>query len=165
MANTSNSAQTRADFRLIFTPNLATGEVVQDFVLTPQGDIALVTGIDRLVQMIILWLLTPLGVNPWDTTYGNPYYSQLGRIAGPDLQETYLAMLDTCQAAFLSTQEQAAQAGQLTQDEMVAKFSAQHISVVGVGQVMVSFTIVAQSGASTSVNVPFASGLASGQAN
>ena len=165
MANTFNSAQTRADFRLAFSPNLVTGEVVQDFVLTPQGDIALVTGIDRLVQMIVLWLLTPLGANPWDPTYGNPYYSQLGRIAGPDLQETYLSILDTCQAAFLATQEQAAQAGQLTQDEMVAKFTNQQVAVVGVGQVMVSFTIVARSGASTSVNVPFASGLASGQAN
>lgn len=158
------SQQAVGDWRLTLAPNLATGEVTADLTLTPQGDLALVTGIDRLVQMVILWLLTPQGQNPWDPTYGNPFYTQLGRPTGPDYAEGYLAMLAAAEEAFLTHQDQAARAGQLTPDELVDHFSDETVRVTGAGQLTLSFSIHARSGVGTAVNLPFAAGLAAGQA-
>lgn len=151
------------DWRHTFTVNPVTGEIVVDLALAPNGDLNVVTGIDRLVQMVIFWLLTPQGHVPWDPRYGNPFYWQLGRPVNGDVQQTFLDMLDACEHAFLTNQDQAAQAGHLSSDEMVDSFIDNQVNVIAPGQVVVSFTIVARSGASKSLNVPFATNLAAGQ--
>lgn len=159
------SVQPIADFRLTLVPNHDTGEVQVDLGLTNAGDLAVVTGIDRLVQTIVLWLLTPQGQDPWDPGYGNPYYLQLGRPSTAGAEQEYHEMLDACEQAFLAGQDQAAQAGQLTADEMVDHFEDNQVSFLGPGQVVVSFTVVARSGTLRALNLPFAASLSAGQAS
>lgn len=158
------SVQPVSDLKLTFVPNPATGTIEVDLTLSPAGDLALVSGVDRLVQMIVLWLLTPQGQNPWDPGYGNPFYLQLGRPVGADHEQLYLDMLDACEQAFLASQDQAAQAGQLTADELVDHFTDQSVTATGPGSTQVSFTVVAKSGAVQGLNLPFAASLSSGQA-
>ena len=142
------------DWQLALTPN-ADSTITVDFVQTPTGDLALVNGTSRLVQSVLLWLLTPLGANPWDPNYGNPYYAQLGRPIIGSTTQVFSDMLNACEQAFLLSQTQAYQAGQLTNDEMVDHFADNQVTVTGPGQVMVSFTVVAASGTGTSLAVPF----------
>jgi hypothetical protein len=144
--------------------DIGTGEVVIDMALNSTGDLAIVVGIDRLMQMILIWLLTPLGQVIWEPNFGNPYFAQLGRPVGQSTQQLFLDMLSSCERAFLINQDQAAQAGSLTADEMVDHFQDELVTIVGPGIINVSFTVVARSGAVKEAVVPFATNLAAGQA-
>jgi hypothetical protein len=141
------------DWQLSITPNAQTSEIVVDFVQTNTGDLGQVTGIARLMQSILMWLLTPQGQNPFDPNYGNPFYAELGRPLNQGSQQLFLDMLNACEATFLTNQSQAAQAGQLTDDEMVDHFADNQVTLNGPGVVIVN----------QGMAIPFASIQASGQ--
>lgn len=140
------------DWTLSFTPN-GDGTVTVDLALSPSGDVQFVSGIDRLRQDVLLWLLTPQGCRPLDPTYGNPLYGLLMRPGSVDVSG-YTAIVQQMQDAFVQQQQYAVAQGYLSADEQVDSFTDPVIDASSPGTVVVNFTIVAASGGSASVTLP-----------
>jgi hypothetical protein len=157
MATTSTG-----DLKLLFGIN-AQGTLTVDFARTPNGDLALVTGLPKLVQEIIRWLLSPIGSNPLQPTWGNPLFGLLGQPSGGT--DIMRAMVEQAEASFIALQASAAAQGFLALDEQVDHFENLHIALGGspnpngvhlpVGTAVISFTVVARSGASQNAFLPF----------
>lgn len=149
-----------ADIKLVFS-QLPDGRLGVDYALTPSGDLAFVTGINRLVQEVTRWLLTPRGNNPFDPTYGNALFSLMGRPANQDTS-AFIAMVDQTQADLVSRQSTEAASGFLALDEQIDHFenvTAQLQTGQGgglqLGSVLLGFTVISKGGASKTLIVPF----------
>lgn len=127
---------------------------VVDMDLDPSGDVALVTGAERLVQDIVRWLMCPQGSYPFDPTYGNPLWAQVGRPATATTND-YLAMITHAEAAFLLGQARDAAAGYLSLDEQIATIKDQKVTRPTPNTVTVSFTVVTKAGTALPVILPF----------
>jgi|GEM_PF-2670825 len=147
-----------ADLKLSFSLN-ADNQLVVDAPFGPSGDLQLVTGINRLIQDIVRWLLTPQGDNPLDPTYGNPLFAELGRPSG-DVGSIFVSMVTQAQNYFLVRQQQMAAQGLLALDEQVQAFTDLQVtigdgSVLTIGQVLVQFTVISRAGTTAQLVAPF----------
>src|SRR4051794_11165822 len=102
-----------ADLGITYTPSSsASGAVVVDLALSPAGDAALVVGKARLAQDMARFLATPAGAHFADPSFGTALWAQIGRPSEAS-DETYIAMVEEAESAFLHGQTIAAAQGYL----------------------------------------------------
>lgn len=141
-----------ADLSVNWIPD-PTGEATLqvDFVLAEDNDLALVVGLARMTQDVERWIYTPVGGDPFNPTYGSPFWSFVG---SPQVLDTdfYEAMVVQGETVFQATQADEFRQGWRTQDDMVDHF--ENVSVlIGPDGVSLVFDInvVSQTGASAPV--------------
>ena len=141
-----------ADLALSFTPSAIGGPLVVDFVLTPAGDLALVTGVDRLAQDVTKALYTPLGADPFNPTYGNALINEIGHPVQPTT-DYYIDLLHQFEADFIAKQATDAAAGFLSLDEQADRFEELNVQILNGTLLTITLRVVAKSSASAAVNV------------
>lgn len=159
MSFSSPLATPTSDLKIAYSVDAASGSLVVEWPLSPYNDLSLIAGTPRLVQDVVRWLLTPVGSNPLDPTFGNPLFSLLGRPSG-DLTDVFFSMVKQAEGDFLARQQQAAAQGFLSLDEQVDSFSDPTITfgdgnLTPFGSASVSFTIYTRSGVASQALVPF----------
>ncbi len=155
---TNTPGQTPVDFKVVRRENPLTRALTIDFEIAPNGDLAVVTGIDLLVQTVTRWVTLRVGAYPFRPTYGNPILDLPGQAAPADPSGEIVALLQVAEATFLQAQAQAASRGQLSPTETATAFGAAQVARgPNPGQYQLTFTVtnaINQTGAAT---VPLAS--------
>lgn len=133
------------------------GSLVINLNLTPfpfgtTQDINIVTGAGRLEQDIIRWFLTPQGANAFDTNFGNPLFSLLGRASAD--QALVASLVQQCEDYFLQRQNIEAAQGYLSIDEQVDHFDPPTITFDGQGSANIQIPVVSRSGNTSQIIVP-----------
>ena len=128
--------------------------LIGDVLPSPAGDVVYVTGVQRLMQDIQLWILTPQGTRFTDPGYGNPLWGLIGQPMG-DLGE-YGAMVDAAEQAFIASQAVDVSAGTLSLDEQVSSIQTTSISNPSPSTIAVAFIVYSRAGtqAIASVTLP-----------
>lgn len=91
--------QQTPDLSMPLTIDWTTGAATIDLALTPSGDLALVTGITKLVQAVSRFLMTPKGSLVSQPGYGNSLLYQVG-MSGGDRDVVARQMLAEAEAWF-----------------------------------------------------------------
>lgn len=153
-----------SDIKLQWYIDSTTGRLTVDVVRAPDGTLMTVHGADRVVQDVTRWLLTPLGSDPNNPSFGNPLFSQLGRPSS-NTTEVIRDMVSQAQQYFIQYQSQAAAQGYLSTDEQVQQFTNLLVlqsgdidslgNTVPLGTLFISFDVVLLSGDSIPVRLPF----------
>lgn len=141
-----------ADLALDWIPDPTGQATLQvDFTLAEDNDIALVVGLARMTQDVERWIYTPVGADPFNPTYGSPFWSFVGQPSQLDTS-FYEAMLSQGETVFKATQAEEFRQGWRTQDDMVDHFENVNIRVGADGLSLVfDINVVSQSGASAPV--------------
>lgn len=134
-----------ADYLLVQGTDPVTGAPTFDRSISPNGDWALVSGVQLLAQNVLLFLLTPLGTHPTDPSFGTTLSADIGQPLADS--SVYALALAECAAYF-----QALQVLQPTPlNEQLASIDAVTIGTdpTNANRLLISFVVHAASGDST----------------
>lgn len=138
-----------ADLALAWGPDpTGQGDMMVDFVLAPDADLALVIGVARMVQDVTRWIYVSVGGDPFNPSYGSPFWSFVGQPLALSL-DFYEAMLAQGETVFQATQAQEYKQGWRTADDCVDHF--ENVSIqLGPGGLSLVFNlnVISLSGAS-----------------
>ena len=127
---------------------LSTGQLQVTLLQTPDGDWAVLTGIDRLRQDVTLFLYTRVGSSASDPTYGNALIDMIGLpLDDPSIAQD--ALLDSLRV-FQAKQQVDAANGWLALDETAASFAIVGITLLA-GVLTIDLTVTSMTGVTTAV--------------
>lgn len=142
-----------SDIGLFYSVDPITHQLTVDFRLTPSSDLLLVTGVERVKQDVLRWLLTPQG-STLDPDYGNPFLTLWRSPMEADVS-LYEAMIEQAEADFIARQSHAAAQGFIDDTSLIDRFDDTHVDLAVPGLVVVSFTVVTRSGDAARTVAPF----------
>jgi hypothetical protein len=125
------------------------GQVVLDYRVGADGDLALVSGTDRLAQDVTKWLYTPPGADPFTPEAGNTLYADVGQPAAPDLS-AYAQTIDATLTDFAARQQADLAAGTLVAESVLASWDPPALTRSG-SLLSITLRLYAQSGDATTV--------------
>jgi len=123
-----------------------------EFALTPTGDLALVSGTDRLVQDLWMLAVTPLGAAVIDPAYGDAFAGMVGGRL-PDASALAAAVAGVQQAATGLHRTRAAQGNQPGADELLASVDVTGAQA-GADALSVDLDVTTASGQRAGLSVP-----------
>jgi len=136
-----------ADLGASYTLDPIAGAVVVDLTPSADGDLGVVTGISRLAQDVTKFLYTPPGADPFNPSYGNALWADIGQPLAANLAD-YGATLDASLADFAARQQADAAAGLLATDEQLDTWDPPSLSLSG-ATLTIGLRIYARSGEGT----------------
>lgn len=123
-----------------------------EFVLTPTGDLGLVTGAARLLQDLWVLAVTPLGAAVIDPAYGDAFAGLVGARM-PDASALAAAVAGLQQAVSGLHTTRASQGDQPGADELLASVDVSGAKV-GANALIVDLDVTTASGQQTGLSVP-----------
>jgi len=152
---TNLPAQTPVDFKVIRYNDPVTRQLTIDFQYAPNGDLAVVAGLDLLLQTVTRWMTLRVGGFPFRPTYGNPVLDLPGQATPADPTSEITALVQVAEATFLQAQAQAAARGQLSPAETATAFGAPQVAKgAKPGQYLLTFTVTNAANQTGVVTVP-----------
>ena len=125
------------------------GQIMVDYVLSADGDLAVVSGVARLAQDVVRWLYTPPGADPYTPAAGNRLYAEVGQPVAADLAH-YVQAVDATLSDFAACQQLDLAAGNLAADAVLATWDTPVVVRAG-SLLQVSLHLYAASGDATAV--------------
>ncbi|MDB5057277.1 MAG: hypothetical protein JWO59_749 [Chloroflexi bacterium] len=147
-----------ADFTCVVTQDPVTGQLSAGFVLAPDGDLAVVSGMDRLLQDVTLELMIATGDNPFLPDQGSDSGALVGRVI-KDPTSVYVALMAQVEQKLVARHEADMTAGHRTKQAALDHIRVDNVDATSqLGAILVTYTVASASGAETQQILGFATG-------